>query len=364
MGTGRSLRRRRSSAGLGLAQDRLGLPVKLLSGGERRRLELARILFGGSDLLLLDEPTNHLDVDAKVWLMKFLAGYKGALMVISHDMELLDASITRILHLDVTASWSTGAPTRSTAIARGPRRGAAHGKLATRQDAEIKRLKTLADQMRGQTVEARPGGEDRSTPAWPSSQRAKVEGPPREKQVRFRFPEPPHCGRTVLTADGLAKDYGGPPVFADVTFAVGRGERLLVLGLNGAGKTSLLRILTGQIDADAGTFAYGHGVEPGYYAQEHEGIRDGVDVLHAHEGHVACRGPDAAVAARHVRAPRRDRVPGRRHALRRREDQARAGAARRRSQEPAAARRAHEQPRSAVAHGDRRGTAGAGRAPW
>ncbi len=88
------------TAGLGLAQDRLDLHVGALSGGERRRLELARILFGGSDLLLLDEPTNHLDADAKGWLMKFLASYKGALMVVSHDLALLDASITRILHLD------------------------------------------------------------------------------------------------------------------------------------------------------------------------------------------------------------------------------------------------------------------------
>ena len=87
-------------AGLGLAQDRLRLPVGALSGGERRRLELARILFGGSDLLLLDEPTNHLDADAKGWLMRFLAGYRGALLVVSHDIALLDASITRILHLD------------------------------------------------------------------------------------------------------------------------------------------------------------------------------------------------------------------------------------------------------------------------
>ena len=88
------------AAGLGIPQDRLALPVGTLSGGERRRLELTRILFGGSELLLLDEPTNHLDADAKVWLMSFLASYPGALMVVSHDIQLLDASITRILHLD------------------------------------------------------------------------------------------------------------------------------------------------------------------------------------------------------------------------------------------------------------------------
>src|SRR4029077_18505915 len=88
------------ACGAGSGQGRLALPVRSLSGGERRRLELARILFGGSDVLLLDEPTNHLDGDAKTWLMKFLGNYRGALMVVSHDLALLDGSITRVMHLD------------------------------------------------------------------------------------------------------------------------------------------------------------------------------------------------------------------------------------------------------------------------
>jgi ATPase subunit of ABC transporter with duplicated ATPase domains len=265
------------TAGLGLAQDRLTLPVGALSGGERRRLELARILFGGSDLLLLDEPTNHLDVDAKAWLMKFLAGYKGALMVVSHDIALLDASITRILHLDrdgVVEYRGTYTQYR-TARARDEERLTA---LAQRQEREIRRLKTLADSMRGQTAKRARKAKTLDTRAAKLRER-KVEGPTRERKVTYRFPEPPHCGKTVLTANGLAKSYGGPAVFEDVTFTVGKGERLLIMGLNGAGKTSLLRILTNETEADAGTFAFGHGVEPGYYAQEHEGITDGVDVL-------------------------------------------------------------------------------------
>ncbi len=264
-------------AGLGLAEDRLRLPVKTLSGGERRRLELAKILFGGSDVLLLDEPTNHLDVDAKTWLMKFLASYKGALMVISHDIGLLDASITRILHLDVEGVVEYKGTYTQYRNARAVDEQRLT-KLAARQTAEIKRLKTLADSMRGQTVKrARVAKSLDSRVARLES--AKVEGPAREKRVRFRFPEPPHCGRTVLVVEDLAKSYGGPPVFTDVSFSIGRGERMLILGLNGAGKTSLLRILTEQTVADAGTFAYGYGVEPGYYAQEHEQIRDGVSVL-------------------------------------------------------------------------------------
>ena len=265
------------TAGLGLANDRLALPVGALSGGERRRLELARILFGGSDLLMLDEPTNHLDADAKLWLMKFLASYKGALMVVSHDIGLLDTSITRILHLDrdgVVEYKGTYSQYREARRQDEERLTA----LASRQEAEIKRLKTLADSMRGQTAKRARKAKTLDTRAAKLAER-KVEGPTKERTVKFRFPEPPHCGKTVLTTEGLAKSYGGPPVFDDVTFSVARGDRLLIMGLNGAGKTSLLRILTEQTNADAGTFRFGHGVVPGYYAQEHEGITDGVDVL-------------------------------------------------------------------------------------
>jgi ATPase subunit of ABC transporter with duplicated ATPase domains len=266
------------AAGLGLPQDRLGLPVTALSGGERRRLELTRILFAGSDLLLLDEPTNHLDIDARAWLMKYLASYKGALLVVSHDLELLDASITRILHLDreeVVEYRGTYSQYRA-ARKKDEERLA---KVAEHQEQEIRRLKTLADSMRGQTAKRARKAKTLDTRVT-KLQARKVEGPARTRTVRFRFPAPPHSGRTVLVADGLAKSYGGnPPVFTDVSFDLGRGERLLVMGLNGAGKTSLLRILTGRTDPDAGRFRLGHGVELGYYAQEHEGIAEGVDVL-------------------------------------------------------------------------------------
>jgi ATPase subunit of ABC transporter with duplicated ATPase domains len=266
------------SAGLGLAEDRLSVPVAALSGGERRRLELARILFGGSDLLLLDEPTNHLDVDARSWLLRFLVSHKGALLVVSHDLELLDASITRILHVDrdgVVEYRGTYSQYR-TARKRDEERLT---KVSNRQEHEIRRLKTLADSMRGQTVRRARIAKSLDTRVA-KLQARKLEGPAREKTVRFRFPEPPHAGRTVLVADGLTKSYGGdPPVFVDVSFDLGRGERLLVMGLNGAGKTTLLRILTGATRPGEGTFRFGHGVEVGHYAQEHEGIRDGVDVL-------------------------------------------------------------------------------------
>jgi ATPase subunit of ABC transporter with duplicated ATPase domains len=265
-------------AGLGLGDDRLDLPIDVLSGGERRRVELGRILFAGSEVLLLDEPTNHLDSDAKSWLMGFLRTYRGALLVISHDLDLLDEAITRVIHLDegqvheYKGTYSQYRTARAADEARLER-------LADRQQAEIKRLSTLADSMRGQTAK-------RARVAKGLDKRASrltavaVSGPTtQERKYRVKFPTPPTSGRIVLEANRVAKSYGGPPVFTDVSFAVERGQRLLIMGLNGAGKTSLLRVLAAQSTPSEGSFRTGLNVSAGYYAQEHEGIRAGVGVL-------------------------------------------------------------------------------------
>lgn len=268
---------RRIAHGLGLAADRVDVPVDVLSGGERRRVELARILFAGSDVLLLDEPTNHLDTDAKAWLMGFLRSYRGALIVVSHDLDLLDSAITRVLHLDegTLVEYKGTYSAYRDARAKDEERLA---KLALRQELEIRRLSDLADSMRHSTAK-------RARMAKSLDKRVErleadaVVGPRGEKRVAFRLPAPPHSGRVVLEAEGLAKAYDDLAVFDDVSFGLERGERLLVLGLNGAGKTSLLRILTGQTEADAGEFHFGFAVSPGYYAQEHEGITPGMSVL-------------------------------------------------------------------------------------
>ena len=147
---------RRLVDGLGLRADRLDLTLGALSGGERRRLELARILFGGSDLLLLDEPTNHLDADARDWLLKFLRQYRGALLVISHDLDLLDEAITRVIHLDREAEEARGKLVEY--------KGTYSQYLAARERDEERLAKSpraggrdrpavvLADSMRGQTA--------------------------------------------------------------------------------------------------------------------------------------------------------------------------------------------------------------------
>jgi ATPase subunit of ABC transporter with duplicated ATPase domains len=273
---------KRLLAGLGLRSDRTERPIAVLSGGERRRVELARILFAGSDALLLDEPTNHLDNDAREWLFGFLRSYRGGLVVISHDLELLDESITRVLHLDRPGEADVGELTEykgtysqyRAARARDEERRA---KLAARQQAEVARLQTLVDRW----------GAKASKAAFAKSLETRIErirsdavdAPVARRGLRLRLPDPPPSGRTSLTVAGLTKSYGGPAVFEDVDFDVGRGERLLVLGLNGAGKTSLLRILAGVSTADDGSVDFGHQVTVGYYAQEHEGIRPHVSLL-------------------------------------------------------------------------------------
>lgn len=284
---------RRIIAGLGLAPDRADLEMSVLSGGERRRVELARILFAGSDLLLLDEPTNHLDVDAKHWLMSFLRQYRGALLVISHDLNLLDESINRVLHLDEGALHEYKGTYSQYQISR-KQDEERLAKVASAQKEEIDRLSSLADSMRGQT-------ERRARIAKTLDKRVerieahRVDAPIESLVSEYRFPDPPHCGRVVLLAESLSKSYGGPPIFEQVTFALERGERLLIVGLNGAGKTSLLRIFAGLHKPDTGSFDLGYQVSLGYYAQEHEGIVPGQTVL-KHLQRAADR-PDAELRA-------------------------------------------------------------------
>ncbi|MFM1791035.1 MAG: hypothetical protein RLZZ526_1362 [Actinomycetota bacterium] len=267
------------AAGLGLKADRLDLQLKVLSGGERRRVELSRILFAGSDMLLLDEPTNHLDIDAKTWLLNFLRNYKGALLVISHDLDLLDEAITRVLHLDRPDEDDTGEVVEYRGTYSQYKRARAEdearlAKKAMMQAKEVARLQEVVDRFGAKATKAAMAHSIEKRIARIESEGV---GPVRrDRKLTVKFPDPPQAGETVIKANGLSKAYGGPAVFEDVAFDLGRGERLLVLGLNGAGKTSLLRILAGETTANLGHFEWGHNVSVGYFAQEH-------DLLDAHQ---------------------------------------------------------------------------------
>ncbi|HET7474506.1 MAG TPA: ABC-F family ATP-binding cassette domain-containing protein [Dermatophilaceae bacterium] len=266
------------ASSLGLSERVLGQPLLTLSGGQRRRVELSRILFSGAQTLLLDEPTNHLDADSVTWLRDYLRGYKGGLVVISHDVGLLDTVVNRVFHLDANRAeldiynvgWKSYLQQRETDERRRRRE---------RLNAEKKAgaLMAQADKMRAKATKA--------VAAQNMARRAErllagVEGERvNDKVAKLRFPNPAPCGRTPLMASGLSRSYGSEEVFTDVDLAIDRGSRVVVLGLNGAGKTTLLRILSGLDQPDTGRVEPGHGLKLGYYAQEHENLDIGRTVL-------------------------------------------------------------------------------------
>jgi ATPase subunit of ABC transporter with duplicated ATPase domains len=259
----------RICANLGLPDRVLNQPLGTLSGGQRRRVELARILFSGAPTLLLDEPTNHLDADSITWLRDFLRAHGGGVVVISHDVDLLDRVVNKVWHLDANRAeadvYNVGWKKYLEAREQDERR-----RKRERANAEKKAgaLLAQADKMRAKATKA--------TAAQQMARRAErllagTEGSrQRDKVARVKFPTPAPSGRTPLTADGLSKSYGSLEVFTDVSLAVDRGSRVVVLGLNGAGKTTLLRLLAGQEQPDTGEVMPGHGLRLGYYAQEHE----------------------------------------------------------------------------------------------
>src|SRR5215468_8659058 len=264
----------RICANLGLPDRVLAQTLGTLSGGQRRRIELARILFAdasetGGGTLLLDEPTNHLDADSIGWLRGFLATHKGGLVVISHDVNLLDAVVNKVWYLDANRStidiynvgWKTYLAQRESDEKRRRRERAnaekkAGALMAQADKMRAKATKTVAAQNMARRAERLLSGLEEQRAA--------------DKVAKVRFPTPVACGKTPLTAHDLSKAYGSLEIFSGVDMAVDRGSRVAILGLNGAGKTTLLRMLAGLLEPDTGAVEPGHGLRIGYYAQEHE----------------------------------------------------------------------------------------------
>jgi ATPase subunit of ABC transporter with duplicated ATPase domains len=257
------------AASLGLPSRVLGQPLRTLSGGQRRRVELARILFGGAETLLLDEPTNHLDADSIIWLRDHLRAYRGGLVVISHDVGLLDMVVNKVFYLDAqrcavdqyNLGWRAYQAQRETDEARRRRERATNERKAAALQAQADKMHAKATKATAAKVMARRA--ERLLSVLPAEQRA-------DRVAKLRFPVPAPSGKTPLTAAGLSKSYGSLEVFTGVDLAVDAGSRVVVLGLNGAGKTTLLRLLAGIEPPDAGEVRPGHGLRLGYYAQEHE----------------------------------------------------------------------------------------------
>ena len=254
----------------------LGLPerlweqqLKTLSGGQRRRVELVRILFSQAEVLILDEPTNHLDADSIVWLREWMKTYRGGFIVISHDNELLQDTVNKVFHLDANRAtidvynmgWKHYLTQRETDEARRKR------EMMNAQN----KAKTLTDQ--ANRMKARASGASAAQSMLKRAERitAGIEGERQsDKVAAIKFPAPAACGKTPLMAKDLSKSYGALEIFTAVDLAIDKGSRVVILGLNGAGKTTMLRILAGVTESDTGEIIPGHGLKIGYYAQEHE----------------------------------------------------------------------------------------------
>ncbi|MGH8913758.1 MAG: ABC-F family ATP-binding cassette domain-containing protein [Acidimicrobiia bacterium] len=268
---------KRMAAALGIGNGELDQPVATMSGGQRRRVELARILFAETEILLLDEPTNHLDLDAKAWLIEWLTSYRGGMLVVSHDLPLLDEAITSVLALE-HGELEAYRGNYSHYLVERDRRRQQRERERKHQDEAIARLEENIRRFKGTTEKMAKAARSWETRV-DRMKRELVEVQKSGKKVRVAFPQPDQSGRVPLSVFGLAKSFGDNLVFVDIEFAVERGETVVLIGLNGAGKTTLLRILAGVETPDLGEVSLGHKASLGYYAQEHEQITDGISVI-------------------------------------------------------------------------------------
>ena len=257
------------ASNLGLKEHILNQPLKTLSGGQRRRIELARILFSNAETMILDEPTNHLDADSVVWLRDFLKSYAGGLIVISHDVDLIGETVNRIFYLDAmrgvidvyNMGWRNYLKQRESDEERRKRERANAEKKASTLQLQAARFgakasKAAAAQQMVKRAEKLLGGLE--------------EIREQDRVAKIKFPDPAPCGKTPLMATNLSKSYGSLEIFTAVDLAIDKGSKVVIIGLNGAGKTTMLRMLAGIDKPDTGEIIEGHGLKVGYFAQEHE----------------------------------------------------------------------------------------------
>jgi ATP-binding cassette, subfamily F, member 3 len=261
--------------GLGLANVEIDRPVATLSGGQKTRLALARVLFAEPDLLLLDEPTNHLDGKATRWLMEYLANYTGTVVLISHDLALLDNSIELVLHLDAQSrslKYYTG---NYSSYLR--QKQMYEERVVREKDRKLEKIAQLEEQanwMRGKTekIARRAKVLDRLVDKIREELPDDDALPRRDRALAIELPLSRQSGHRVFTASHLSRSFGSNRVFADLNFEIERGQRMVIIGRNGAGKTTLLRTLAGDLAPTSGEVLTGYHVDLGYYAQEHENL--------------------------------------------------------------------------------------------
>jgi ATPase subunit of ABC transporter with duplicated ATPase domains len=258
--------------GLGIPTAVHHAPLHTLSGGFKLRVLLAQVLVGGVDILLLDEPTNHLDILTIRWLEKFLGDYAGCAVIISHDQRFLDNVTSHTLDVDygTITLWSGG---YSKAMVEKAAARARKEATVARAEDEIARKRAFVDRFGAKNTKATQA-QSRLKQIERIVVEELAESSRRAPALRF-VPERP-SGREVLELAGVSKSYGDNHVLANVSLTVRRGERVGIIGPNGLGKSTLLKIAVERLDADAGRVRWGHEARPGYFPQDHrEVLTDG-----------------------------------------------------------------------------------------
>ena len=253
--------------GLGFTEDEFSKPAATLSGGQKTRVALGRLLLQNPDLIILDEPTNHLDMNSIAWLETYLLNYKGAVLIVSHDRYFLDRIAGKVIEIDQSKATTFIGNYSDYAVKKEQLRVAAWNAYMNQQreirhqEEVIEKLKSFNREKSIKRAESREKMLDK----------IEVIEKPSEVRTDMKLTLTPRIlsGNDVLTVEHLAKSFDSHKLFADVNFEIKRGEHVAIIGDNGSGKTTLLKILNGLVPADQGTFRLGSNVEIGYYDQEH-----------------------------------------------------------------------------------------------
>lgn len=253
--------------GLGFEEEDYGKQIENLSGGQKTRVALGKLLISKPDILLLDEPTNHLDMESIAWLETYLLNYPGAVFIVSHDRYFLDKVVTKIVEIEATQMRMYEGNYSAYALKKAQLRDAQY-KAYLNQQREIKHQEAVITKLRSFNREKSIKRAESRVKMLDKIQR--IEKPIEiDNQMRISLEPRFISGNDVLTVEGLSKAFPGQTLFTDINFEIKRGERVALIGNNGTGKTTILKILNGIVDADAGRFALGSKVQIGYYDQEH-----------------------------------------------------------------------------------------------
>ena len=253
--------------GLGFEEEDYSKQIENLSGGQKTRVALGKLLISKPDILLLDEPTNHLDMESIAWLETYLLNYPGAVFIVSHDRYFLDKVVTKIVEIEAGQMRMYDGNYSAYALKKAMLRDAQY-KAYLNQQREIKHQEAVITKLRSFNREKSIKRAESRVKMLDKIQR--IDKPVEiDNQMRISLEPRFISGNDVLTVEGLSKAFPGQTLFTDISFEIKRGERVALIGNNGTGKTTILKILNGIVDADAGRFALGSKVQIGYYDQEH-----------------------------------------------------------------------------------------------